>query len=197
MLEYVKKLLEDNNALHTKFCFRNRYNHIYRVYKWSEVLLEDNPDCNHEVVLISAIFHDSGYAYGKQNHAKNSAEVFKEYARSINLDEILIEQTYRNIELHSNKELMDKKDTPIELLLLMEADLLDEEGALGIVWDLLGEGARMPSSYKEGLDCIFEHSAHIFNQDFMVTKKAREIWEKKKQFVKDFVEELKNDLFID
>lgn len=197
MLDYVKQLLEKNNALHTRFCFRNRFNHIYRVYRWAMVLADDNPGCNRDLLLISAIFHDAGYAYGKLDHAKSSADVFMEYAKNTDLDSSLIENIYKNISLHSNKELMEKEDTQLELLLLMEADLLDEEGALGIVWDLLGEGGRMPSSYKEGLDCIFEHSAHIFNQDFMVTKKAREIWEKKKKFVHDFVEELKNDLFID
>jgi uncharacterized protein len=34
---------------------------------------------------------------------------------------------------HSNKELMTLSDTPLELILLMEADLLDETGALSVV----------------------------------------------------------------
>jgi uncharacterized protein len=40
---------------------------------------------------------------------------------------------------HSNKQLMTAKGTPLELILLMEADLLDETGALSIVWDCMME----------------------------------------------------------
>lgn len=196
MFEYVKKLLEENNALHTKFCFRNRFTHIKRVYRWAKILLEDYPNCNQEVVLISAIFHDVGYAYGKVNHALNSAKIFIEYAEDKDFNEDLKRTISNNISLHSNKELLNDPNTPIELILLLEADLLDEEGALGIVWDLLAEGGRMPDSYDLGLKSIFEHSAHIFKQDFMVTKKAREIWEKKKSLVRNFVSELENDLFL-
>ena len=78
----------------------------------------------------------------------------------------------------------------------MEADLLDEEGALGIAWDLMARGIDNPLSYYDAIHVLNEHSAHILNQNYMLTPKAKAYWEEKKQFVKEFIEQMEKDLFI-
>lgn len=141
MLLYVKKVLEENNAIRSpnlKFSFRNRYEHIKRVFNWCSKLLEDKPNCNKEMVLTAAIFHDIGYCKGKDNHAHFSAMLFIEYAKKHNMDYEFMMHTADIISLHSDKSLLKEDNIPDELVLLLEADLLDEEGALGIVWDLMG-----------------------------------------------------------
>lgn len=197
MFEFVRKTLEDADSLYSKkYSFRNRFEHIKRVFNWCERILPDYPLCNKEVCLTSCIFHDVGYAKGKENHANESAKIFINYAVEHKFDYEFTMEVANNISLHSNKELLNDKSTSEELILLLEADLLDEEGAIGIAWDLLGEGAKNPTSYKNGLDCIYEHSAHILNQEYMITPLAKKYWEDKKAFVKRFIEELRKDLFI-
>lgn len=200
MLQFVKNKLKDANALkpgNQYHKFRDRYEHSRRVYNWMLKILPDCYDCNQEVALTAAIFHDVGYSISKENHANTSALIFKEYAIEHGFDDGFINDVMDIISLHSNKELLNDPNIKDELILLLEADLLDEEGCLGITWDLLARGARGITSYKEGLDALYIHSGHILNQDYMITPIAKEIWEHKKEIVRNFINELTNDLFIE
>ena len=197
MLEYVKEALRENDLERqekSKHSFRSRYMHTTRVYGWCK-RIEDDLECDKRILYTSAIFHDVGYAKGQVNHAVVSAEMFREYAKRNNFDEKFTEDVAYIIYNHSNKELLKDPNSPNELIILLEADLLDEEGALGLVWDLMARGAKHSTSYYEAFDEIKSHSGHILNQDYMVTKKAKKYWEEKKQFVKDFIDALKFDLF--
>ena len=98
---------------------------------------------------------------------------------------------------HSNKDLLTKEETSLEMIVLLEADLMDEEGALGLVFDLLAEGTKSPDSYEIVFNEIMKHSAHILEQDFMVTPLAKKYWEEKKEFIRKFIEDLKFDLFME
>ena len=199
MLEFVKRTLENsdkikpNNPYHS---FRNRYLHSYRVYMWAR-RISDDLVCDKEVLYTAAIFHDVGYSVDKKNHALYSEIIFNRYAKGQGFSEDFIKKVSSIILLHSHKELLKKKDTAPELILLLEADLLDEEGALGIAWDLLARGAKGSSDYKDSLEALKIHSGHILNQDYMVTPKARMYWNHKKEFVKSFIEELEFDLFME
>lgn len=198
MFLFVKKCLENGDAISSKtFPFRNRYTHIVRVYKWCLRLLPDFPLCNKDVLLTSAIFHDVGYVNGQKNHADTSATIFKKYAVENGFADDFIDLVYYNIKNHSNKSLLNDSNTNKELILLLEADLLDEEGILGIVWDLLAEGRRNPSSYNDAIKSLLNHSGHILNQDYMVTPIAKKYWNEKKNDVKNFINGLKNDLFME
>jgi uncharacterized protein len=84
-----------------------------------------------------------------------------------------------------------------EFIIVLEADLLDEEGSLGIVWDLLAAGQKNAMSYLDAIDEIKKHSIHILSQDFMKTPTAIKIWDEKKNLVKDFVSQLYEDLFME
>lgn len=94
------------------------------------------PLVNREVLYTAAVFHDVGYGIGEDKclHAEESARVFAEYAKEQNMDILFAEQVTYLIKMHSNKELLNVPDTMPELVLLMEADLLDEEGALRVIW---------------------------------------------------------------
>jgi len=199
MLQFVKKTLEDNNAIKSKNIhhqFRSRYTHTIRVLNWAKRISSDLK-CNTDILYTACIFHDVGYAWGKENHALISSKIFEEYAKDNNLDNEFVKEVSRIISLHSNKELLNDKDSTPELILLLEADLLDEEGALGIVWDLLAYGSKGSSDYESALGEIYIHSGHILSQDFMVTEKAKEYWNKKKELVKNFIDSYKMDLFIE
>ncbi len=197
MLEYVKEALRENDLERqekSKHSFRSRYMHTTRVLGWCK-RIEDDLECNKEVLYTSAIFHDIGYCKGQDGHAAMSGKMFLEYAKNNNFDPEFTDKVYNIIIRHSNKMLMNDKNSPNELVILLEADLLDEEGALGLVWDLMARGAKHSISYHEAVDEIMTHSGHILNQNFMVTKTAKKYWDEKKKFVKNFIDNLKFDLF--
>lgn len=200
MLLYVKERLESANAIKPDKphnCFRSRFSHISRVLNWCKRIEDDFDDLDKDSLYAAAIFHDVGYAYGKKNHANNSADIFAEYGKSHGFTDDYINKVVYLIKNHSNKELLKDENTSHELIILLEADLLDEEGALGLVWDLLECGMENPKSYYDTYFVGIEHSSHILNQDYMVTKKAKAYWDNKKKIIKEFNKELAFDLFIE
>lgn len=201
MFEFVKHKLIENKGIRShkpQLYFRNRFEHIKRVYGWAKRIMEKVEGCNDKIVLTAAIFHDCGYTnLSKKAHAILGANLFLDYAKEHNFDEEFTSTIYKMILNHSNKELIKEKDTPIEMIVLLEADLIDEEGALGIVFDLLAEGFKCPDSYDSVFNEIMMHSAHILNQNYMVTPVAKELWENKKTLIKKFIDDLKYDLFME
>ncbi len=198
MLMFVHDILEKNDAIKPhkpNQCFRNRYEHSLRVYKWAKKLAVDFENIDLDICLTSCIFHDVGYAYGQSDHPVNSVKIFKEYAKANNLDSKFIDIVSNIIYVHSDKNLLKDPNSSPELIILLEADLMDEEGALGVVWDLFSEGMAKPDSFDCGLETLYKHSAHILNQDYMVTPLAKKIWNEKKELVRDFILQLKEDLF--
>lgn len=92
---------------------------------------------------------------------------------------------------------MIAEGTPLELIILMEADLLDETGPLSIVWDCMMEGAQEIQSFKKTYDHIINYSYKILNKNLMVTAKGKEYWESKQKLVHEFVMQLSYDLGYD
>ena len=133
MLEFVHEILKENDALKPhkpNQCFRNRFEHSKRVYKWAKRLAVDCPNIDLDICLTACIFHDVGYAYGQDNHPINSAKIFKEYANKMNFEKEFIEKVSNIILVHSDKNLLKDDSSSPDLIILLEADLLDEEGAL-------------------------------------------------------------------
>ncbi|HAN43955.1 MAG TPA: hypothetical protein DCP97_01050 [Ruminococcaceae bacterium] len=190
-------------TLSVKYPFRRRSEHIKRVYMWAERILEnqDYPSgINKDAVLTAAVFHDAGYALISDDgimHAERSAEVFVEYALLHNYEPEKKDFISYLIRSHSDKQLMREMDTPIELIVLMEADLLDETGALSIVWDCMAEGAADEQSFIKTYEHIKKYSGRILNREPMVTQKGKQLWQEKQKFTRSFIQQLAYDLGID
>lgn len=199
MLKYVEKKLFEHGAIkpkNTLHQFRNRARHSYRVYKWVDILKKDFDDLDIDVCKTAAIFHDIGYSMSKLDHAKYSEEMFIEYAKMHNFDDEFTKKVSYIILNHSDKNLLKTSDNK-ELIIVLEADLLDEEGAMGIMWDLLSAGKKGVEDYTEAMDELYKHSVHILNQDYMVTPTAIKIWNEKKELVRLYMNAIKTDLFLD
>ncbi len=199
IMQYIKKTLEDNDAILDKrhnLSFRNRYEHSVRVFKWVKRLSVDYDDFDYDVALTAALFHDVGYAYGKGEHHIGSSKIFLEYAKNEGYSQDFIDKVNYIIINHSEKKML-KTSKNHEFIVVLEADLLDEEGSLGIVWDLLSAGQKNPDSYLEAIGEIKKHSSHILSQDYMVTPTAIKVWDEKKTLVKDFISQLYEDLFYE
>lgn len=199
MLDFVRKTLEENDAIKPRNVhhqFRDRAKHSYRIYRWVERLSPDYPDADLEVAKTAAIFHDVGYAIAKKEHAFYSAEIFKKYATNNNFPADFTNKVFYIIENHSNKDLLKTTDNK-ELILVLEADLLDEEGAMGLMWDLMAAGSKGVEEYEDGMEELYIHSCHILGQDFMVSPIAKKYWDEKKKLVSDYLLQIKEDLFIE
>ena len=199
IMKFIHKTLVDNDAILDKrhnLSFRNRYEHSIRVFKWVKRLSVDYDNFDYDVALTAALFHDVGYAYGKVEHHIGSSKIFLQYAKDNNFDEKFTEKVNYIILNHSNKNML-KESKDKEFIVVLEADLLEEEGSLGIVWDLLAAGQNNPSSYLDAINEIKKHSIHILSQDFMVTPTAIKVWDEKKTLVKDFISQLYEDLFVE
>ncbi len=198
-LMYVREYLIKNNGINSPnplHPFRSRFHHTIRVLHWCFRLTEDEKEVDKEAVYTAAIFHDIGYT-DKENetHAERSCNAFKEYAKTQEMSPELVEKVADMIQDHSQKELLKDSNTSKELILLLEADALDEEGAMGIVWDCMTLGNAHVNSYGNAYYHIMENS-NKSEPNPMVTPKARSYWEEKKKIAREFAQELKEDLMI-
>ncbi|MEG2411569.1 HD domain-containing protein [Clostridium sp.] len=204
MFKFVRDYLitheaEITNGESRQISFRKRSEHIQRVFMWVERLIEGEDFINKEAVLVSAVFHDVGYALNFNNldHAENSATICEKYLKENTFSTDFINLVTYLVRNHSNKELMTVGDTPLELIVLMEADLLDETGALSVVWDCMVEGSERIQSFKNTYNHIINYSYDTLTVNPMVTDKGKKFWEDKQQLVKEFAKQLSFDLGLD
>ncbi len=177
----------------------SRFEHTERVYRWAMILSEDFTDkIDMEALRIATIFHDIGYSSNKENmhsHAADGAVLCREYLDSIGYPTEKAEFICDLIARHSDKEELHREDTPLELVLLMEADLFDDTGAHGIVMDAWIQATKEDVSFESILEHIKKFSWKQMQVNPMRTEKARRIWEEKKELTNKFVESLSVDLY--
>ena len=175
----------------------SRFDHTRRVYRWMMQLYEA---CEHreqmdlESLKIATIFHDCGYGKGRKGeHAVVGAKICRDYLKERNYSEEQITFICELISSHSDKQRI-WADIPWELVLLMEADLLDDTGAHAVVMDIWMESTEEEVSFESIRDHIARFSLKQINNNPMRTPAAREIWEKKSALVKAFYESYCRDL---
>ena len=200
-LQYVKEyFLQQGGYYHPnpQYNFRSKYEHTLRVLRWCKVLIDDLPNVNEELLYTAAIFHDVGYgeSVDKSLHAEKSAAIFAEYAVQQKIEPAIAEKITYLIKLHSNKELLKLPDTMPELVLLMEADLLDEEGALRVIWYCATKAIQGADRYEDFYDFI-QMGSDKRQENPMATPLAKRLWEQKIKFVDDFSNELLVDINTD
>ena len=198
-IKYVKDYLTVHNGNvppDPKMAFRSKFQHIIRLLGWAKRLAEGRGDVETDVLYTAAIFHDIGYSNeAKEFHAQRGAKAFYEYGIETKMDLSFIEKVKNIIYLHSSKELLKETNIPIELIILMEADLLDEEGALRMVWYCVDKGVSGAQSYED----VYKHIVMGNNKRLvnpMVTEKAKYYWNEKQKLVEVFTKQLEDDITI-
>ena len=131
-----------------KYMYREKYSHTKRVFAWAKRLLETEK-ADSEILLYTALFHDVGYVVSSAEHPKYSAEICEKYLSEKEFSRIFIERVLDCIIKHDNKGLLNDDKTSKEVVLLIEADCLDEEGAMSILRDALAEGHSGNASYSK------------------------------------------------
>ncbi len=202
LFAYVKSTLAayDHHGGVSKNRIRySRFEHTERVYRWMQILAEDFAgEIDMEALQIATIFHDIGYSLNKEDmhsHAADGAVLCRQYLDSIGYPPEKTDFICELIARHSDKEALHSEDSPLELVLLMEADLFDDTGAHGIVMDAWIQATKEDVSFESILEHIKRFSWKQMQKNPMRTEKARRIWEEKKNLTNKFVESLTVDLY--
>lgn len=168
---------------------------IQCVYWAGQRLVEGRKDVDIDVLYTAAIFHDIGNAINRESHAELGAKVFYEYGIKTGMDLPFIEKVKNLIFLHSSKELLNQKDTLIELIILIEADLLNEEGPLRMVWYTLDKGISGAQSYNDAYQhIVMGNNKRLVNP--MITEKAKYYWNEKQKIAEAFTKQLEEDITV-
>lgn len=203
MIQYVKeKLLQYDEAQGDgkNVVPYNRFDHTMRVYHWMQVLYDGYPQKEQidiEALSIATIFHDIGYCEVENihNHAEGSARYCREYLEQRDYSPAKIDFICDLIARHSDKKNM--YDIPMELVLLREADLLDDTGAQGLVFDIWMETAcGKEVSFESILKHMEKYTVRLMQENPMRTEKAKEIWEEKRKLTEVFVNFYREDLHM-
>jgi len=212
--EYVERTLTENLARHqtviskTKSFIRyDRFYHIQRVTAWANRIADElcrNNEVNagnaidRECLHLASILHDVGYnAYHiSMDHSEAGVVLAEQFLTAEGVEEEKKEKILNLIRLHSRKDLMFLEDTPLELVVLMEADLMDDMGASGLVMDAW-INTRMHQE-ETSFDTIFEHMQKFTQAQQkaapMRTEPAKRFWREKQELVEEFMRQFARDL---
>lgn len=203
MFEYVKNRLDkqcpENGGYGNKIAIPySRYNHVVRVYNWVLRIVEELKDesLDIESLKVATIFHDVGYGLDEENkqHAFVGAEICQDYLESIDYPQEKVEFICSLIERHSMKRLLYDKGTQMELIVLMEADLLDDTGAQGIIMDAWIEAKNSKVDFYSMLQHIRKYTYRHMRQTNLVTAPGKKFWHEKRKLTYEFVRQLERDL---
>ena len=210
MLSFVEHTLEEKQTegereigVHKLEFGYTRYEHTKRVLGWAKRLYDataDKTGLRYEDLMIAAIFHDVGRAVSIQtgeDHAKAGVPITREWLLANGYDPERAEYIAGLVGAHSEKWRMQDPATDRNLLMLMEADLLDDMGLLGIVMDTMIVRARKTDATF--YDCYnhYETYTHPMQHDCpVVTPEAKAFWDAKTESTDRFVEEYRKDILL-
>ena len=191
VIEFVKKKTAETTRPNP-YPFRNPFEHIMRVYRWA-IRLQAKLGGNLDVIVLSALLHDIGWDENRP-HEEVSAELAVEYLDSIEIDPETIKKVGEIILLHNDKD--SEKELSLECKIVMDADLLDEVGALGIMWDCMATALDDEASYKRAYYRIKEY--YRINKPKIrrcKTDAGRAEYTKRMQAIEAYIYQLEKELF--
>ena len=210
MLSFVKHTLEDVQTeggngigVHKQEFGYTRFEHTKRVLGWAKRLYDaaaDKTGLRYEDLMIAAIFHDVGRAVSMRtgvDHAKAGVPITKDWLLSNGYDPARAEYIAGLVGSHSEKWRMHDPAIDRNLLMLMEADLLDDMGLLGIVMDtLIVRAGKADATFY---DCYnhYERYTHPMQHDCpVVTPEAKLLWDEKTESTDRFMEQFRKDILL-
>ena len=154
-VEFVRTYFATHDPIGTelthRYPFRRRFDHCLRCSVWARrIALAEGGDA--EIVQVAALFHDIGKAVAgpHQNHGAIGAEICNEYLRSAGYDDKRRRIVAGIVSRHS--EHARHPEATMEEKIVSDADLLDETGALAIVWDAMACALEPEPSYDKAYE---------------------------------------------
>ena len=168
------------------------FQHIERVLKTSSKL-GVALNANLLVIKISTLLHDVGRGNAKENHAKISAEIAKEFLIK-NKFEIPIkdfENIIHCISTHSFSN--DLKPMTLEAKILSDADKLDALGAIGL-YRTIGFTIKNGGGIEQVINHLENKILHL--KDKLHLDESKKIAEQRYNIIADFYTKIKEQIKI-
>lgn len=133
MEEKYKKFFDVARVIYQNEGSGHDFSHIERVISSCREIMKE-VECDQDVVIISALFHDlhrvKSHREGKFVSAEEAMPYVREVLSKLNLEKSVLEKVLFVIEQHDNKKSREEK--PIELQIVQDADILDSLGDVGL-----------------------------------------------------------------
>jgi len=129
--------------------FRNRFEHTKRVLTWAR-RIQTIEGGDLEIITLAVIFHDAGWD-GQVDHALLGAGLARKFLIEQGVEEDVMNRVASAIETH-NKRQNPSQNLPLENIIVMDADRLDELGVTTLVWDAMAAALEDTPSFKKALE---------------------------------------------
>ena len=129
--------------------FRNRFEHTKRVLTWAQ-RIQAIEGGNLEIITLAVIFHDAGWD-GQVDHALLGAGLARKFLIKQGVEEEVVKRVASAIETHNKRQNLPP-NLPLENLIVMDADRLDELGVTTLVWDAMATALEDAPSFKKALE---------------------------------------------
>lgn len=179
--EYARSLLANNYGGHD-------YNHTLRVYNNAVAIAKKEQGADLLIVSIAALLHDV------DDYKLFNTENYQNARMFLGSNDVPEEQLYRIIEAIDSVSFSKNKDrrpSTLEGMIVQDADRLDAIGAIGIARTFAfgGEHSRsMEATVKH-----FDEKLFLL-KDLMNTETARSIAKGRHAFMKNFINELNQEI---
>ncbi|MEW6228845.1 MAG: HD domain-containing protein [Bacillota bacterium] len=172
--------------------FRDRFEHTMRVYAWARRIQRvEGGDL--EIISLAVLFHDVGWdEHGP--HAEISAAIAEEYLTNASFPEEKIERIASIVRNHSSKSRVVAA-LSLEDQIVMDADLLDEVGAISIAWDCMATAYEENPTYQKAYERIrryFEKSKE--RGTLLKTNAGRRFYQERLEFIQNFMANFEYEL---
>lgn len=197
MIQFVKTTLARRVGLNpeeadVRYPFRNRFDHTMRVYQWA-MRLQELLGGDREVIAIAAIFHDIGK--GAPDHAEVGAQITDDYLCRIGYPDLKRRQIVQAVRYHSSKREAAVLNLCIEEKILIDADLLDEIGAITIIWDAMATALEENPSYTKVYERTQKYVVPLREQEqYFTTEAGRQFFRERVQVIENFISEFRFEL---
>jgi putative nucleotidyltransferase with HDIG domain len=199
IVQFVKDFFESHDPIGTEltmqFPFRRRFEHCLRCSIWARrIALAEGADV--EITEISALFHDIGKSIDKtaQSHGEIGTQICDDYLSSIGYDKNKCAQIVQLVESHGRHG--HESDASLEAKVVSDADLLDETGAITVLWDAMACAGEDAPSYEKACDRITRTYTKLKVElpDRLHTPTARQILMERLLFINTFLKNLEYEL---
>ena len=181
------------------------YQHIERVYKNAETILQSEPQADVQIVRLAVLLHDVSDA--KYTQTKEAEERILQKLDLTEEQRQHIRDIIASVSFNGGNELQAKT---IEAKIVRDADRLDAIGAVGIARTFAYGGAKGRKLYDDAEEARANMSVeqyrtkstasvtHFYEKllllkDLMVTEKGKQMAEERHAFMVSFLEQLQKE----